>query len=421
MPISFLNKDNNYFKIIFFTIYYIFFITAFYINEDSTGGAFNDYVGYKNLIDLFINDFKETLLTFDQYGERHSPVTIILLSQFYKTGLSDELIRFFFFNTSIISVIFFYKCLKIKFRDTKTNYLFLISLTFFLSPIVRSLSVWPDSRIFGFLFFIISVYFYLKYFYLKKKIIYSYLNLFFLALASYFSLNFCLFGIYFFFKFFKELNIKKKIFHYLIISFVLIFPAFYYLFILDIFFIDPGLTPGNDINSLGINNSLNFSNKILIISSIIFFYSLPFIFYFKKFFLLKNLYLKEILILFLFSLINIYLFNYKIEFTGGGIFFKISNFLFGNNLVFFGISIYSILLIFLLFRPLKNLNNFLILFLLLISNPQLSIYHKYYDPLLLFLFFTIFEIKINKDYFDFRNILILNVFCISFLVMNFLK
>ena len=421
MPISFFNKDNNYFKIIFFTIYYIFFITAFYINEDSTGGAFNDYVGYKNLIDLFINDFKETFLTFDQYGERHSPVTIILLSQFYKTGLSDELIRFFFFNTSIISVIFFYKCLKIKFRDTKTNYLFLISLTFFLSPIVRSLSVWPDSRIFGFLFFIISVYFYLKYFYLKKKIIYSYLNLFFLALASYFSLNFCLFGIYFFFKFFKELNIKKKIFHYLIISFVLIFPAFYYLFILDIFFIDPGLTPGNDINSLGINNSLNFSNKILIISSIIFFYSLPFIFYFKKFFLLKNLYLKEILILLLFSLINIYLFNYKIEFTGGGIFFKISNFLFGNNLVFFGISIYSILFIFLLFRPLKNLNNFLILFLLLISNPQLSIYHKYYDPLLLFLFFTIFEIKINKDYFDFRNILILNVFCISFLVMNFLK
>lgn len=421
MPISFLNKDNNYFKIIFFTIYYIFFITAFYINEDSTGGAFNDYVGYKNLIDLFINDFKETLLTFDQYGERHSPVTIILLSQFYKTGLSDELIRFFFFNTSIISVIFFYKCLKIKFQDTKTNYLFLIALTFFLSPIVRSLSVWPDSRIFGFLFFIISVYFYLKYFYLKKKIIYSYLNLFFLALASYFSLNFCLFGIYFFFKFFKELNIKKKIFHYLIISFVLIFPAFYYLFILDIFFIDPGLTPGNDINSLGINNSLNFSNKILIISSIIFFYSLPFIFYFKKFFLLKNLYLKEILILLIFSLINIYLFNYKIEFTGGGIFFKTSNFLFGNNLVFFGISIYSILFIFLLFGPLKNLNNFLILFLLLISNPQLSIYHKYYDPLLLFLFFTIFEIKINKDYFDFRNILILNVFCISFLVMNFLK
>ena len=421
MPISFLNKDNNNFKIIFFTLYYIFFITAFYINEDSTGGAFNDYLGYKNLINLFINDFKETLLNFDQYGERHSPITIILLSQFYKTGLSDELIRFFFFNTSIISVIFFYKCLKIKFQDTKTNYLFLIALTFFLSPIVRSLSVWPDSRIFGFLFFIISVYFYLKYFYLKKKIMYSYLNLFFLALASYFSLNFCLFGIYFFFKFFNELNIKKKMFHYLIISFVLIFPAFYYLFILDIFFIDPGLTPGNNINSLGIKNNLNLSNKILIISSIIFFYSLPFIFYFKKFFLLKNLYIKEILILLIFLLLIIYLFNYKIEFTGGGIFFKISNLLFGSNLIFFCISIYSILFIYLLFKPVKNLNNFLILILLLISNPQLSIYHKYYDPLLLFLFFTIFEIKINKDYFNFRNILTLNVFCISFLAMNFLK
>ena len=80
MPISFLNKDNNYFKIIFFTVYYIFFITAFYISRILLVELFNDYIGYKNLINLFINDFKETFLTFDQYGERHSPVTIILLS-----------------------------------------------------------------------------------------------------------------------------------------------------------------------------------------------------------------------------------------------------------------------------------------------------------------------------------------------------
>ncbi len=421
MSISFLNKDNNYFKIIFFTIYYVIFISAFYINEDSSGGAYGDYMGYRVLIDLFTNDFKGTLLTFDQYGERHSPVLLIILTLFYKSGVSDEMIRFIFFNTSIISVIFFYKCLKIKFYGTKNNYLFLLSLIFFLSPIFRSLSVWPDSRIIGFLFFIISTYFYLKYFYIKKEIFYCYLNLFFLAIASYFSINFCLFGIYFFFKFFNELLRSKKIYHYIIMGLILSFPAFYYLFILDVFFINTGYTPGNDINSLGIKNNLNFSNKILIISSLILFYLLPFILYFKKIFLLNNLTTKELLILIIFTLLNIYLFNYKIEFTGGGIFFKTSYFLLQNNFLFFCVSIYSILLVYLFFKLNKNLNNFLLLSLLLMTNPQLSIYHKYYDPLLIFLFFTIFEINIKKDYFNYKNIALLNFFFISFLITNFLK
>ena len=83
MTIFFLNKENNYFKIIIFAVYYLFFFSAFYINENSSGGAYQDYIGYKNLINLFINDFKGTLLTFDQYGERHSPVILIILTLFW--------------------------------------------------------------------------------------------------------------------------------------------------------------------------------------------------------------------------------------------------------------------------------------------------------------------------------------------------
>jgi len=421
MTISFLNKENNYFKIIIFVIYYLFFLSAFYINEDSSGGAYQDYIGYKNLINLFISDFKGTFLTFDQFGERHSPVILIILSLFYKSGISDELIRFIFFNISIVTIFFFYKCLQIKFKNTSSNYLFLISLVFFLSPIFRSLSVWPDSRIIGFHFFVISVYFFLKYFYIKKEITTCYLNIIFLAIASYFSINFCLFGIYFFYKFFKHLLIERKLLNYIIINLILIFPAFYYLFILDIFFINSGLTPGNEINKLGITNNFNISNKILIISSLILFYFLPFILYFKKIFLLDGLNINELLILVIFSLINIYLFNYKIEFTGGGIFFKISDYLFKNNILFFVISTYSIIFVFLLLKINKNFDNFFLIILIFLSNPQLSIYHKYYDPLLIFLFFTIFEFSVKKNYFNIRNILILNIFSISFLVLNFYK
>ena len=154
--------------------------------------------------------------------------------------MSDTLIRFIFFNFSIISVVFFYKCLLIKFKSVPNNYLFLLPLIFFLSPIFRSLSVWPDSRIIGFHFFIISVFIILNIL-SGKKIINCYLNVIFLAIASYFSINFCLFGIFFFYKFYKDLIKNKKLLNYLILNFILAFPAFYYLFILDVFLLIPDL------------------------------------------------------------------------------------------------------------------------------------------------------------------------------------
>lgn len=421
MTISFKVKQNNISKITIFFVYYLVFLSAFLIGEDSSGGAIQDYTGYRGLIDLFIKDFTGTFLSFDQFNERHSPLIIILLSNLYKLELSDTLIRFIFFNFSIISIIFFYKCLVIKFKKVPGNYLLLLSLVFFISPVFRSLSVWPDSRIIGFHFFTISVFYYLKYFNNEKKMINCYLNVFFLAVSSYFSINFCLFGIFFFYKFYKDLLKNKKILNYLLLNIILAFPAFYYLFILDVFFINTGLTPGNENNSLGIKNNLNISNKILIISSIIFFYFIPFFFYFKKYFFLKQINLKETSILLLLTLVNIYLFNYQLFFTGGGIFFKVSNLIFDTNLLFFIISTYSIFFLYALFIKTKSMDNIIILIIIILSNPQLSIYHKYYDPLLLFLIFTIFDLKFTKKYFSIKNIGILNLFYLTFLMFNFVK
>ena len=420
MTIFFLNKKDIKPKFFLFCGYYLIFLSAFYINENSTGGAYQDYLGYKDLINLFLKDFKETLLTFDQYGERHSPLTIIILSFLFKLELSDEIIRFIFFNFSIVSIIFFYKCLRIKFKSTNSNYLFALSLIFFLSPVFRSLSVWPDSRIIGFHFFIISIFFYLKYFD-QKKIVFCYLNVVFLAISSYFSINFCIFGIFFLYKFYQNLIINKKLLNYFILNLFLAFPAFYYLFILDVFFIDPGLTPGNENDFFGFNNNLNFSNKILIIGSIFFFYLLPFIFYYKDQFFLKGVNLKELFIIFIFFVLNILIFNYEIIFTGGGIFFKVSNYFFQNNIFFYIISLYSLIIIYLILIKEKRIDNLILILLILISNPQLSIYHKYYDPLLIFLFLTIFDLNFKKNYFSIRNIAILNIFYLSFLILNFLK
>lgn len=69
-------------KTIFFipVFLYLSLILGFILNEDSTGGARMDYNSYRNLIQSFIFDFNNTFLNYDKYGERHSPVFVILLS-----------------------------------------------------------------------------------------------------------------------------------------------------------------------------------------------------------------------------------------------------------------------------------------------------------------------------------------------------
>ena len=71
------------------------------------------------------------------------------------------------------------------------------------------------------------------------------------------------------------------------------------------------------------------------------------------------------------------------------------SFLFDNAYLFFVISLISILLIINILKI--NFNNILLLLILILSNPQLTIYHKYYDPLLLILFFLFFDFKFPKE------------------------
>ena len=53
--------------------------------------------------------------------------------------------------------------------------------------------------------------------------------------------------------------------------------------------------------------------------------------------------------------------------------------------------------------------------------PQFSIYHKYYDPLLIILFFTIFDIGINKDYFTKNNFMLLYAFNIIYFMITLIN
>ena len=116
----------------------------------------------------------------------------------------------------------------------------------------------------------------------------------------------------------------------------------------------------------------------------------------------------------------IFYFNYQYSFTGGGIFFKLSNYLFNNNYIFYLISFISILLV--SFISIKNFDNLIIIFLLIISNPQVSIYHKYFDPLIMIILFSILNLNMNINRIkEFKNYVFIYLYFLSFLIISFIK
>ena len=409
---------SKYYKtFLVFLFLYLSLVFGFYIDENLNFGSIGDWLYTDNpVIKALSEDIKKTLLNYESFGHRHSPLYLIFLSFFYKLGIPFDLIRFLHLNLSIFLIYYFYKCLAFKFEQIDKKILMLISFSLLLSPTFRSLSIWPSTRTIGMIFFVMSIYEFLKYQkFTKEKYIFK--NLFFLILSSYISPNFSIFVIYFFYHYIKNENLTLII-KYLIFCGVLSLPAIYYLFFLDVNFLLAGTPGGSDDEKIGL--SFNFANKILIISSIILFHLLPFLFNksilneFKK---IKNLNLVIFFIIFLFSL---FYFNYIPNYTGGGVFFQISYYFFNNNYFFYSVSLVSIFI--LCYFSNKNLNNFLIFFILIISNLQNTIYHKYYDPLVLIIFFTIISNYLSKSFLlKKNNIFYLYFFYIGFICMRLVK
>ena len=198
---------------------------------------------------------------------------------------------------------------------------------------------------------------------------------------------------------------------------ILALPAFYYIFILDVNFLTAGGTQYTEERGL---YHFNLSNKILIISSIFLFHFIPFIGNLLNIKDLKNFKKNQFFIFFIFFVILIFFFDYGSEFTGGGVFFQLSNFLFANNYLFYFISFFSIFLFFIISK--KEYSNFLLITLIILSNVQNSIYHKYYEPMFMILIFTLFKnFEFNKFFSKKSNFYILYLFCSCFIFLRVIK
>ena len=387
---------------------------GFYFNEDSSGGAIRDYNNQQKIVEAFSINFNDTILNYDKYLTRHSPILIIFLSFLKNLGFNDEIIRLFHITFCLFLPLLFFKCLKLKFPNTSNKIIYFLVGLIFISPYFRSLAIWPDSRILGLTLFLLSVYFFLI-FQNKKELKFAVYNTISLVLSSYVSPNFSVFVLFFLLFFFKAYGLNKNIFIIIIINILLSLPALYYLFILEVNFLTVEALKYTD-EGIG---RLNFANKILIISSIIFFYLFPF--FITK---MDNIYFsRKILWKIFFStlifVICLYNFNYSNNLGGGGIFFKISYFIFNNNLLFYIISFISLYCI--ISRIFNNYNDLLIWMILIASNIQYSIYHKYYDLLIVFLFLFLLKGDIKLTHLDTKKITFIYFYFTSFLLLSFLK
>ena len=140
-----LEQSSNWLSLFF--LLYLSLIASLFLGENSTGGAIIDYTNQKKISKDFSLNFLDTLMNYDKYTTRHSPILIIFLSFFEKLNFSDLLIRFIHLNACLILPIYFFKSLKLVIKD-KIIIFFLVSLIF-ISPTFRTLAVWPDSRNLG--------------------------------------------------------------------------------------------------------------------------------------------------------------------------------------------------------------------------------------------------------------------------------
>ncbi len=380
-------KDN--FLVIYYLILYLTLLIGFFFGEDFARGFKYDYQIHQNLIkDLFNESITYGLLNYDENYVPHSPLFIIYIVIFQKIFVFEEIFRFINLHICLLIPVFIGLCLKYKFNLKKNDPIYLLPSIFFFSPYFRAGAIWTDDNILALIFFSISLFYFIKYEKDKSKTRYIILNTFFFAISCYLRPIYCIFSIYFFVIYFIDFKLKKKFIFYILTNFFLAFPAFYYIFILGVDkWIFTYLFRENIITPISLGSTL------------IFFYLFPFFIkdILKKkneFFNFKNLFVCGVIfILLLFS------FSYEREYSGG-IFYRLSNVVFNNNITFFIISSLSLLILFLIFGKKTSFKNIDVLIIIILFSLEIDgvVYHETYDPLIYILILSLFKSEIIKKF-----------------------
>lgn len=359
-----MSKINLQKKILITFIPLISIFIGFILNEDlSTGGGKLDF--YQTFPQVL--KFSNLIFTDVHEYTRHFPLHYLILGipQLIFDDVYITKLFYLFFSLLTPFLIYFNLC-KIYPENNENN--LLISLIILFIPFFRAMAIWPNAHLTAIIFLLFSNYFYLVYLE-KKKFLNIFLNLFFLSLATYSIQSYCVFFIYYLIIYFK--GSRKQFWNILILCFIFSIPGLYLI----------TQTPlGSRLDFTG-----NIPYTILTNATIIFFFISLFLVNIKSLYIIKNdiynLNYKEIISIILIFLFLVFYFENLTPFIGGGFFYKISLFLFNNELLFFLISLISIFLIYLIFKRDKNL--FILILLTCLTSTAYYTSQKYFEPLFL--------------------------------------
>ena len=396
----------HYLNLVLYFVLSISLLVGYFLGEDSSGsGGFPvDFNSTWPILKLIENG---EYINFSEYTI-HFPLHYYILYLFNLLFENKETVRLLFTLISLITPYLFFLILREKFSSIDLNKLFFFSQIIFLLPSFRSGAIWANTQLTALIFFMISIFYFIKWENRRSNLIDKNLILqcFFLSLAVYSRQLYAVVFLYILYIYFLRLDFKEFIKSSIII----------FIFSLPGFFLALSVP-----RTLSLTFDFNLANSLMVNTSIISFYLIPLYFVvglnylgdFKKSNITKGHY-AIILLSFLLVLFSSTFFNYNPS-LGGGFFIKLSIIVFNNLYFFYVTSFIGIILIMLIFKENKNT---LILFLLLIFGfSSYQIFQKYFEPMLIILLFSIIKFSQIKLIFkNYKNIILFQSYFIVYLI-----
>jgi len=367
------------------------FILGFFFNEDVAGGGHLDLpLFYSNF--LLIKNSNFSSIAWHDYISSGFPLHHLLVAYIFFFTEDIFFLKIFSFLISLLCILIFYSILKLKYKISErfNSSIILISVTPLLSPYFRSSGFWGLEENTCYLFFLISILFYLK----KNCNYCKYLAILSSTCAVLIRQPFIFWSLYLFFYYFNFHKIFSKNNLYNIFFYIICFiPVFYFIYIFNGFTKESIRIVFTPIN-------------IPIIISFFFYYLFPFILiHLDK--LMRNLIRTKSLIFLLFFLVFYFLFRNKFETInfynsiGGGLIYKsIFNLnIFDINfnikvLLFLLISYFGFIFLFIIAKKNILIWKFFLVSLIVYSFVNV-IFQEYFDPLIFFII-IIFSNYIKK-------------------------
>ena len=391
----------------------ITFVLGFIFQEDVAGGGHMDIVPfYNNFLIIKNNSFFS--IPWSNYISTGFPLHHIIVGNVIFFSENIFFLKLFSFLISFLCIVVFLNILNLKYKikDTVNSSVLLVSVIPLLSPYFRTSGFWGLEENTCYLFFLISVYYFLN----SKKYYYKYFSIFFAFLCILIRQTFVFLPLILFLYYFNFSKIlsRKNLFVFLFF-FICSIPVLYFIIIFSGFTNEPNRIVYNPKN-------------IPIIFSFFFIYLFPFIIV-KFTEIIKYLIRIESLIHFPLFFIFYFLFKSQFEILdwynsiGGGLIYKsIFNLNFFSTNLNFNIFLFLLIsylgLFFLFFVSKKN--KFIKIFVLVtvaIYSFVNIIFQEYYDPLIFFIVILFTNYIQKKDLQKFSIVILF--FYIFILILSF--